>query len=102
MLQCYKLRSHEKVGPHYTLINRPKLLLFLVRFCSKPPHPKRPRLLHGVMVMRENKSLCLMDPDDACKELGIPEHTLRFTSKVSLSDPGPVESTQVSLSTQLL
>ena len=53
---------------------------------------KRPRLLHGVLVMKDNK-LKLMDPDEACAELNIPAHTLRFTSTVNVCEPGPLEDT---------
>ena len=38
--------------------------------------PKRPRLLHGVLVMRDNK-LVLMDPEEACASIGIPVGNLR-------------------------
>jgi len=51
---------------------------------------KRPRLLHGVLVMKDNK-LKLMDPDEACADLNIPAHTLRFTSTVNLALVGAVE-----------
>lgn len=51
---------------------------------------KRPRLLHGVLVMKDNK-LKLMDPDEACADLNIPAHTLRFTSTVNLAMVGQVE-----------
>lgn len=55
---------------------------------------KRPRLMHGVLVMRDNNKLQLMDPDEACKELGIPGHTVRFTSTVTINDGGAVEDAQ--------
>jgi len=51
---------------------------------------KRPRLLHGILVMKDNK-LKLMDPDEACADLNIPAHTLRFTSTVNLALVGAVE-----------
>ena len=51
---------------------------------------KRPRLLHGELVMKDNK-LKLMDPDEACADLNIPAHTLRFTSTVNLAMVGQVE-----------
>ncbi len=59
-----------------------------------PPDPKRPRLLHGVLVMRENEAstnggaLTLMQPDEACTEAGVNRHTVRFTTTVSLTDEG--------------
>ena len=58
------------------------------RFHSLPPDPKRRRMLHGVLVVKEN-SMCLMDVDDACKEAGITRHIIRFTSTVRLNDTGP-------------
>lgn len=50
---------------------------------------KRPRLLHGVLLMKDNQ-LKLMDPEDACQDLGISPHTLRFTSTVSLNMVGTI------------
>ena len=62
------------------------------RFDSRPDDRafKRPRLLHGVMVMRDNQ-LTLMDPDEACQDVGISPHTLRFTSTVVLNLAGAIE-----------
>ena len=51
---------------------------------------KRPRLLHGVLVMKDNK-LKLMDAEEACADLNIPSHTLRFTSTVNLALVGGLE-----------
>ena len=51
---------------------------------------KRPRLIHGVLVMKDNK-LKLMDPEEACADLNIPSHTLRFTSTVSLALVGALD-----------
>lgn len=50
---------------------------------------KRPRLLHGVLIMKDN-SLQLMDPEEACKDLGITPHILKFTSTVALTFSGSV------------
>ncbi|KAI4467114.1 cleavage and polyadenylation specificity factor family member [Holotrichia oblita] len=49
------------------------------KFNSLPPDPKRRRIIHGVLVMRDN-TVCLMDVEDACKEAGINRHIIRFTS----------------------
>jgi len=57
-----------------------------------PPDPKRPRVMHGVLVMKDN-SMCLMDVDDACKEAGINRHLVRFTSTLRMEDPGPASKT---------
>ena len=59
---------------------------------SLPPDPKRPRVMHGVLVMKDN-SMCLMDVDDACKEAGINRHLVRFTSTLRMEDPGPASKT---------
>ncbi|XP_067009347.1 integrator complex subunit 11 [Anabrus simplex] len=59
---------------------------------SLPPDPKRPRVMHGVLVMKDN-SMCLMDVDDACKEAGINRHFVRFTSTLRMEDPGPASKT---------
>lgn len=57
-----------------------------------PPDPKRPRVFHGVLVMKEN-SMVLMDVDDACKEAGINRHLVRSTSTLRMEDPGPASKT---------
>ncbi|KAK9508992.1 hypothetical protein O3M35_006415 [Rhynocoris fuscipes] len=59
-----------------------------VKYNNLPPHPKRSRVLQGVLVMRDS-SFCLMDVDEACKEAGINRHIIRFTSTVRLEDPSP-------------
>uniref|UniRef100_A0A023F3V0 Integrator complex subunit 11 n=1 Tax=Triatoma infestans TaxID=30076 RepID=A0A023F3V0_TRIIF len=59
-----------------------------VKYNNFPPHPKRSRVLQGVLVMRDT-TLCLMDVDEACKEAGINRHIIRFTSTVRLEDPSP-------------
>lgn len=60
------------------------------RYDLKPPDPKRPRLLQGVLIMKDD-SLKLLGPDEAAKELGLATHTLRFTSTVGLKDKSPME-----------
>ncbi|KAL5013863.1 hypothetical protein ScPMuIL_008133 [Solemya velum] len=57
-----------------------------------PPDPKRPRILHGALVMRGNK-LRLIDPGQALCELGLEEHQLRFTSTVYVEEDGPPTKT---------
>ncbi|XP_046396864.1 integrator complex subunit 11 [Ischnura elegans] len=57
-----------------------------------PPDPKRQRLIHGVLVMKEN-SMHLMDVERACTEAGINRHQIRFTSTITLDDPGPPSRT---------
>lgn len=55
------------------------------KFNAQPPDPKRKRLLHGVLVMKDNQ-INLMDVDEACKEAGINRHVIRFTSSLKLND----------------
>lgn len=68
------------------------------KFNSLPSDPKRRRILHGVLVMKDS-NICLMDVDEACKEAGISRHILRFTSTVKLEDPGPAVKTAEKLYT---
>lgn len=62
------------------------------KFNAKPPDPKRRRLLHGVLVMKENQ-VSMMDVEEACKEVGINRHVIRFTSSLRLNDCGTTSST---------
>uniref|UniRef100_A0A8C1VJN0 Integrator complex subunit 11 n=1 Tax=Cyprinus carpio TaxID=7962 RepID=A0A8C1VJN0_CYPCA len=50
------------------------------------PDAKRPRTMHGTLIMKDN-SLRLVSPEQALKELGLSEHQLRFTCRVQLHDP---------------
>ncbi|XP_038863942.1 integrator complex subunit 11 isoform X1 [Salvelinus namaycush] len=50
------------------------------------PDPKKPRTMHGTLIMKDN-SLRLVSPEQALKELGLNEHQLRFTCRVQLQDP---------------
>ncbi|KAG7257817.1 hypothetical protein CRUP_018748 [Coryphaenoides rupestris] len=50
------------------------------------PDPKKPRTMHGTLIMKEN-NLRLVSPEQALKELGLSEHHLRFTCRVQLQDP---------------
>uniref|UniRef100_A0A8C7NGY2 Integrator complex subunit 11 n=1 Tax=Oncorhynchus mykiss TaxID=8022 RepID=A0A8C7NGY2_ONCMY len=45
------------------------------------PDPKKPRTMHGTLIMKDN-SLRLVTPEQALKELGLNEHQLRFTCRV--------------------
>ncbi|XP_043653150.1 integrator complex subunit 11 [Drosophila teissieri] len=56
---------------------------------AQPPDPKRRRLIHGVLVMKDNR-IMLQNLTDALKEIGINRHVMRFTSKVKMDDSGPV------------
>jgi len=63
------------------------------RYDLKPPDPKRPRLLQGVLVMKDD-GLKLYGPDEAAKELGLATHSLRFTSTVGIKDKSPIDVTR--------
>ncbi|XP_014240953.1 integrator complex subunit 11 [Cimex lectularius] len=63
-----------------------------VKYNNQPPNPKRSRVIHGVLVMKES-SFSLMDVDEACKEAGINRHIIRFTSTIRLEDPSPPSKT---------
>ncbi|XP_055933224.1 integrator complex subunit 11-like [Argiope bruennichi] len=47
---------------------------------------KRKNILHGMLVMNNNK-IRLMEPDDAMSELGLVPHQIRFTSTIFIDDP---------------
>lgn len=66
------------------------------RYNAQPPDPKRRRIIHGVLVMRDNR-ISLMDVDEVCKEAGINRHILRFTSTVKLDDGDPIIRTSEKL-----
>lgn len=56
---------------------------------AQPPDPKRRRLLHGVLVMKDGK-LTLMDVDNVFQEFsGINRHTLRFSSFIKMENSTP-------------
>uniref|UniRef100_A0A8C9S8K1 Integrator complex subunit 11 n=1 Tax=Scleropages formosus TaxID=113540 RepID=A0A8C9S8K1_SCLFO len=50
------------------------------------PDPKKPRTMHGTLIMKDS-SLRLVSPEQALKELDLNEHQLRFTCRVQLQDP---------------
>jgi integrator complex subunit 11 len=56
---------------------------------AQPPDPKRRRLLHGILVMKEGK-LTLMEIEDVFKEFsGINRHLLKFSSFIKVEDSKP-------------
>lgn len=87
------------------------------RYSALPPDPKRRRLLHSVLMLRED-GVCLVDADEVIiipysrnvqitenfnlrfkvtKAAGIMKHVVRFTSTVQVRDPGPAHSTTLKL-----
>lgn len=92
-IDCYKPANGESVTietTHNIHVDIP--LSLLKREASKtgllPPDAKRPRVLHGALVMRGN-CLQIIDPSQALKEMGVEEHHLRFTSTISIEEEGP-------------
>ncbi|KAL9893210.1 integrator complex subunit 11 [Glossina fuscipes] len=67
---------------------------------AQPPDPKRRRLIHGVLVMKDNR-IMLQNLNEALKEVGINRHVMRFTSKVKMDDPSPKLRTGETLLTLL-
>jgi integrator complex subunit 11 len=58
-----------------------------------PPDPKRRRIIHGVLVFKDNR-ISLVGVDEVCREVvGATRHTIRFTSTVKLDDSGPPRRT---------
>ncbi|XP_069097174.1 integrator complex subunit 11 [Pleurodeles waltl] len=49
------------------------------------PDIKKPRLMHGTLIMKDN-SFRLVSPEQALKEVGMSEHQLRFTCRVHIQD----------------
>jgi len=62
------------------------------RYAAEPPDSKRPRLLHGIMVMKSDGTLTLEEPETAITQLGVQQHTVRFTSTVTLQDQGGLDA----------
>ncbi|XP_062576833.1 integrator complex subunit 11-like [Saccostrea cucullata] len=92
-IDCFKPANGETVTietMHNIHVDIP--LSLLKREASKtgllPPDAKRPRVLHGALVMRGNR-LQIIDPSQALKEMGVEEHHLRFTSTISIEEDGP-------------
>lgn len=89
-IECYKPANGETVTIE-TKHNIPVdiSLKLLKREASMAglsyPDPKKPRILHGALVMKGNK-LQIMDPEQALKDLGITEHNVRFTSTLSVDE----------------
>ncbi|XP_053572186.1 LOW QUALITY PROTEIN: integrator complex subunit 11-like [Bombina bombina] len=52
---------------------------------SLAPDCKKPRLMHGTLIMKDN-SLRLFSPEQALKEIGLGEHQLRFTCRLHVQD----------------
>lgn len=46
-----------------------------------PPDPKRSRLIHGVLVMRDNR-VSLMELNEVCREFGMNRHIFRYVTAV--------------------
>lgn len=56
---------------------------------AMPPDPKRRRLIHGVLVMKEGK-ITLMDLEEVFQEFGgINRHSLKFSSYIKVENSTP-------------
>ncbi|XP_026966358.1 integrator complex subunit 11 isoform X1 [Sagmatias obliquidens] len=58
------------------------------------PDSKKPRLLHGTLIMKDS-NFRLVSSEQALKELGLAEHQLRFTCRVHLHDTRKEQETAV-------
>ena len=72
-------------------VSVPLLKAEAARYAMEPPDTKRPRLLHGVLVMKADGSLSLEDPEAVISQYGIQQHNVRFTSTVTLHNQGAGE-----------
>uniref|UniRef100_A0A1B6MGT3 Integrator complex subunit 11 n=1 Tax=Graphocephala atropunctata TaxID=36148 RepID=A0A1B6MGT3_9HEMI len=97
-LECFMPANGETcvIDTPYRLttdVTLPLLKDEALKYNSQPPNSKKPRLLHGVLMAKDQQPFCLMDIDEACKEANINRHVIRFTSTVQLEDPGPTSRT---------
>ncbi|KAG9482295.1 integrator complex subunit 11 [Eleutherodactylus coqui] len=87
-IQCYMPMNGETA----TIVTNPNIpvdislgLLKKESALSLAPDAKKPRLMHGTLIMKDN-SLRLVSPEQALKEIGLSEHQLRFTCRVHIQD----------------
>jgi len=89
-IECFMPANGETaVIPSYNstvpaTVSVPLLKAEAARYALEPPDTKRPRLLHGVLVMKADGSLSLEDPEAVISQYGIQQHNVRFTSTVTL------------------
>ncbi|XP_030393472.1 integrator complex subunit 11 [Gopherus evgoodei] len=88
-VNCYMPANGETT----TLFTSPNIpvdislgLLKRERAIGLVPDSKKPKLMHGTLIMKDN-SFRLVSPEQALKELGLGEHQLRFTCRVHIQDP---------------
>jgi len=62
-------------------------------YSQQPPDNKRARLLHGVLVMKQDGSFTIDDTETVNNELELGVHTVRFTSTVSVENTGEIQDT---------
>ncbi|CAH1774605.1 unnamed protein product [Owenia fusiformis] len=96
-IECYKPANGETVSiATKPCISADMSISLLKKEMAKTdgdePEPKKAKLMHGAIVMKDNK-LRLIDPSEAMKELGLPEHKIRFTSTLALENEGTVTQT---------
>jgi len=61
-------------------------------YSQNPPDNSVTRLLHGVLVMKPDSSLAILDPESVNSEYKMGVHTVRFTSTVSVQSDLSVQS----------
>jgi len=61
-------------------------------YSQNPPDNSVTRLLHGVLVMKPDSSLAILDPESVNNEYKMGVHTVRFTSTVSVQSDLSVQS----------
>ena len=81
-LPCYSSCSKEQFPVHDDLIHR--AVLPSANYTAKQAPAgdaaaaaKRPRLLHGVLMVKNDGSMAIRSAKDACDELGVEEHKAR-------------------------
>ncbi|KAI1297236.1 Integrator complex subunit 11 [Halotydeus destructor] len=97
-LNCYMPANGESVSIPTDVaipvdVSLPLLKRTLHSAAGQNVDPKKPRLLHGTLVMRhtndgQDANLRLMEPAEAMQEVGIVPHQIRFTSTVRFEDAG--------------
>ncbi|XP_076365193.1 integrator complex subunit 11 isoform X2 [Tachypleus tridentatus] len=95
-IECYMPANGETVCmPARVVIPVDVSLKLLKRELSQSgSDPKKPRILHGALMMFDN-TLRLVDPETAMDDVGVKPHDIRFTSTIHLEDPSGEPPTRV-------
>uniref|UniRef100_T1J0E4 Integrator complex subunit 11 n=1 Tax=Strigamia maritima TaxID=126957 RepID=T1J0E4_STRMM len=88
-IHCYKPANGETI----TIPTKPKIFIDVaLKLLKENLKSTGSSHLHGLLVSKDN-TLRLLDPEVATNELGINFHQIRFTSTVTLEDPGTSSQT---------